>query len=83
MCRRPRQITILPLVEAISLALGGEFKVYLSQLIPQILRIFHYDDSEKRTSTVCDQPPVVIHGSLYFLCLRDSQALLSLLPLLL
>lgn len=47
------QITILPLVEAISSALGGEFKVYLSQLIPQILRIFHYDDSEKRTSTVC------------------------------
>jgi FKBP12-rapamycin complex-associated protein len=54
MCRRSRQITILPLVEAISLALGGEFKVYLSQLIPQILRIFHYDDSDKRTSTVCD-----------------------------
>ena len=49
------QITILPLLESISLALGGEFKVYLSQLIPQILRIFHYDDSEKRTSTVSTQ----------------------------
>eukprot|EP00124_Ichthyophonus_hoferi_P006141 Ihof_evm1s1243 gene=Ihof_evmTU1s1243 len=48
----PIQIAILPLVESISLALGSEFKVYLSHLIPQILRVFIYDDSEKRIATI-------------------------------
>ncbi|XP_004346781.2 TOR pathway phosphatidylinositol 3-kinase TorA [Capsaspora owczarzaki ATCC 30864] len=44
------QITILSLVESISLALGGEFKAFLPELIPHILRVFMRDDAEYRST---------------------------------
>ncbi|KAI9091315.1 armadillo-type protein [Phlyctochytrium arcticum] len=45
------QITILSLVEAIAVALDGEFKVYLPILLPQMLQIFEADTTEKRQLT--------------------------------
>ena len=39
----PLQPTIILLVENIAVALGSEFKIYLPQLIPQILRILMHD----------------------------------------
>ncbi|KNC98625.1 uncharacterized protein SPPG_06307 [Spizellomyces punctatus DAOM BR117] len=45
------QITILSLVEAIAIALDGEFKVYLPTLLPQMLQIFDADTSERRQPT--------------------------------
>ena len=39
----PLQPTIILLVENIAVALGSEFKIYLPQLIPQILRILLHD----------------------------------------
>ncbi|KAI8593944.1 armadillo-type protein [Geranomyces variabilis] len=45
------QITILSLVEAIAVALDGEFKVYLPTLLPQMLQIFDADSSERRQPT--------------------------------
>ena len=48
----PLQPTIIGLVENISTALGSEFKVYLPQLIPQILRVLAYDAS-KYERTFC------------------------------
>ncbi|KAI8819891.1 armadillo-type protein [Fimicolochytrium jonesii] len=45
------QITILSLVEAIAVALDGEFKVYLPTLLPQMLQIFDADTSERRLPT--------------------------------
>lgn len=39
------QNTIILLVEQIAVALGGEFKVYMPQLIPHMLRIFMHDNS--------------------------------------
>uniref|UniRef100_A0A0K2TDA5 Serine/threonine-protein kinase TOR n=2 Tax=Lepeophtheirus salmonis TaxID=72036 RepID=A0A0K2TDA5_LEPSM len=46
------QSTIIFLVENIAAALGSEFKVYLPQLIPQILRVLMHDSSEDRDVTV-------------------------------
>lgn len=45
------QITLINLVEKISIALGCEFKVYLSQLMPQILRVLSHDNSKNRKVT--------------------------------
>ena len=45
------QITILSLIEAISVALDGEFKIYLPSLLPNLLSIFEMDVSEKRQPT--------------------------------
>lgn len=46
------QITLINLVEKIAIALGCEFKVYLSQLMPQILRVLSHDSSKNRTVTM-------------------------------
>lgn len=45
------QIILINLVEKISIALGCEFKVYLSQLMPQILRVLSHDNSKNRKVT--------------------------------
>ena len=47
----PLQSTIILLVEAIALALGSEFKVYLPQLIPHILRVLSHDSSRDKQVT--------------------------------
>ena len=47
----PLQPTIILLVENIAQALGSEFKVYLPQLIPQILRVLMHDTSQGRQVT--------------------------------
>ncbi|XP_052868920.1 serine/threonine-protein kinase Tor isoform X2 [Anopheles cruzii] len=46
------QPTIINLVEKIAMALGCEFKVYLPQLMPQILRVLLHDTSKDRAVTV-------------------------------
>ncbi|XP_029434781.1 serine/threonine-protein kinase mTOR isoform X2 [Rhinatrema bivittatum] len=48
----PIQSTIILLIEQIVLALGGEFKLYLPQLIPHMLRVFMHDSSAGRGVTV-------------------------------
>ncbi|KAI8836345.1 armadillo-type protein [Chytridium lagenaria] len=55
------QITILSLVEAIAMALDGEFKVYLPTLLPQMLQIFDADTSDRRQPT-----QKVLHAMLIF-----------------
>lgn len=45
-------ITLINLVEKIAIALGCEFKVYLSQLMPQILRVLSHDTSKNRQVTI-------------------------------
>ncbi|KAJ3215347.1 phosphatidylinositol kinase- protein kinase tor1 [Dinochytrium kinnereticum] len=55
------QITILSLVEAIAMALDGEFKVYLPTLLPQMLQIFEADTSDRRQPT-----QKVLHAMLIF-----------------
>eukprot|EP00092_Neocalanus_flemingeri_P019853 GFUD01021504.1.p1 GENE.GFUD01021504.1~~GFUD01021504.1.p1 ORF type:complete len:2235 (+),score=707.01 GFUD01021504.1:192-6707(+) len=47
----PLQSTIILLVEAIAVALGSEFKVYLPQLIPHILRVLTHDSSRDKQVT--------------------------------
>lgn len=47
----PLQPTIILLVEHIAVALGSEFKVYLPQLMPQILRVLAHDTSKDRIVT--------------------------------
>ncbi|XP_064598762.1 serine/threonine-protein kinase mTOR-like [Liolophura sinensis] len=47
----PMQNTIILLVEQIVSALGTEFKIYLPQIIPQILRVFMHDTSAMRSVT--------------------------------
>ncbi|TRY96882.1 hypothetical protein DNTS_015423 [Danionella cerebrum] len=44
----PMQNTIILLIEQIVVALGGEFKLYLPQLIPHMLRVFMHDNSQGR-----------------------------------
>ena len=48
----PLQSTIILLVEAIAIALGSEFKVYLPQLIPHILRVLTHDSSRDKQVTL-------------------------------
>lgn len=48
----PLQSTLINLMEKIAIALGCEFKIYLSQLIPQILRVLYQDNSKDRTVTI-------------------------------
>ncbi|MGH0147040.1 UNVERIFIED_CONTAM: hypothetical protein FKN15_060860, partial [Acipenser sinensis] len=48
----PMQNTIILLIEQIVVALGGEFKLYLPQLIPHMLRVFMHDNSTGRSVTV-------------------------------
>ncbi|CAB3230731.1 unnamed protein product [Arctia plantaginis] len=47
----PFQPTLILLVEYIAVALGSEFKVYLPQLMPQILRVLAHDTSKDRMVT--------------------------------
>ena len=47
----PLQSTIILLVEAIAMALGSEFKVYLPQLVPHILRVLAHDSSRDKQVT--------------------------------
>lgn len=48
----PMQNTIILLIEQIVVALGGEFKLYLPQLIPHMLRVFMHDNSPGRSVTI-------------------------------
>uniref|UniRef100_A0A8C5B3T0 Serine/threonine-protein kinase TOR n=1 Tax=Gadus morhua TaxID=8049 RepID=A0A8C5B3T0_GADMO len=48
----PMQNTIILLIEQIVVALGGEFKLYLPQLIPHMLRVFMHDNSTGRGVTI-------------------------------
>eukprot|EP00794_Sanderia_malayensis_P007416 gene7416-8236_t len=45
------QSTIIRLVEELAVALGGEFKLYLPQIVPQMLKVFIHDSSPGRTVT--------------------------------
>ncbi|KAJ2945766.1 hypothetical protein O0L34_g608 [Tuta absoluta] len=47
----PLQKTLIILVEHIAVALGSEFKVYLPQLMPQLLRVLAHDTSKDREVT--------------------------------
>lgn len=56
------QSTIILLIEQIVVALGGEFKLYLPQLIPHMLRVFMHDNSPGRSVSIkvsSPAPPVV------------------------
>ncbi|CAB3378482.1 Hypothetical predicted protein [Cloeon dipterum] len=46
------QCTLILLIEHIAVALGSEFKVFLPQLIPQILRVLTHDNSKDRQVTL-------------------------------
>ncbi|XP_050299177.1 serine/threonine-protein kinase Tor [Anthonomus grandis grandis] len=46
------QGTIITLLENIAEALGAEFKVYLPQLIPQILKVLNHDSSKDKQHTI-------------------------------
>lgn len=46
------QSTIILLIEQIVVALGGEFKLYLPQLIPHMLRVFMHDNSPGRIVSI-------------------------------
>ncbi|XP_076166943.1 serine/threonine-protein kinase Tor isoform X1 [Ptiloglossa arizonensis] len=48
----PLQTTLILLVEHIAVALGAEFKIYLPQLMPQILKVLTHDTSKDRLVTV-------------------------------
>lgn len=47
----PLQSTLIHLVEHIAVALGAEFKIYLPQLMPQILRVLTHDTCKQRKVT--------------------------------
>ncbi|KMY89998.1 serine/threonine-protein kinase Tor [Drosophila simulans] len=47
----PLQNTLINLIEQIAVALGCEFRDYLAELIPQILRVLQHDNSKDRMVT--------------------------------
>ncbi|XP_038044243.1 serine/threonine-protein kinase mTOR-like [Patiria miniata] len=47
----PLQNTVILLVEQTVVALGGEFKLYLPRIVPQMLRVFMHDNSQGRVVT--------------------------------
>ncbi|BFF94581.1 serine/threonine-protein kinase Tor [Drosophila madeirensis] len=47
----PLQSTLINLIEQIAVALGCEFRDYLAELIPQILRVLQHDNSKDRMVT--------------------------------
>ncbi|KAH8263388.1 hypothetical protein KR044_008014 [Drosophila immigrans] len=47
----PLHSTLINLIEQIAVALGCEFRDYLAQLIPQILRVLQHDNSKDRMVT--------------------------------
>ena len=53
------QNTIILLIEQIVVALGGEFKLYLPQLIPHMLRVFMHDNSTGRGVTIKVSPGAI------------------------
>ncbi|KAK9241824.1 armadillo-type protein [Lipomyces tetrasporus] len=57
------QVTILTLVESVSRALEGDFKMYLQQLLPLMLQIFDQDKSALRTPTQKVLHAFVVFGS--------------------
>ena len=42
---------MIQLVEQTVVALGGEFKLYLPRIVPQMLRVFMHDNSQGRMVT--------------------------------
>lgn len=48
----PLHGTLINLIEKIAIALGCEFKIYLSQLMPQMLRLLTHDNSKDRIVTI-------------------------------
>lgn len=48
----PLQATLILLIECIAVALGAEFKIYLPQLMPNILRVLNHDTSKDKVVTV-------------------------------
>lgn len=48
----PLQGTLINLMEKIAIALGCEFKIYLSQIMPQMLRVLTHDLSKDRAVTI-------------------------------
>jgi FKBP12-rapamycin complex-associated protein len=54
------QVTIILVVEQVALALGSEFKIYLAQLIPQILKVLVHDTSRDRVVTANVSPKFLI-----------------------
>jgi hypothetical protein len=56
------QSTLILLVEHIAVALGAEFKIYLPQLMPQILRVLIHDTSKDRTVTVKVRDSQLVHA---------------------
>lgn len=48
----PLQSTLIMLVEHVAIALGAEFKTYLPQLMPQMLRVLAHDSSKDRSVTI-------------------------------
>ena len=59
----PLQSTIILLIEAIATALGSEFKVYLPQLIPHMLRVLSHDSSREKHVTLKMLAALVKFGS--------------------
>ncbi|KAK9379012.1 armadillo-type protein [Kockiozyma suomiensis] len=57
------QITILSLVESVSRAMEGDFKMYMQQLLPLMLPIIDTDRSAMRTSTQKVLHAFVVFGS--------------------
>ncbi|KAI9893709.1 MAG: phosphatidylinositol kinase- protein kinase tor1 [Vezdaea aestivalis] len=57
------QSTILQLIEAISRSLEGEFKVYLSRLLPMMLEVVDKDASPYRTPSTKVLNALVVFGS--------------------
>lgn len=55
--------SIIALVEQISLALNDEFKVYLSDLIPQMLVVLHNDQTQGRKATQKILPALEVFGT--------------------
>lgn len=52
MDKSPLQLTLINLVEQISFAIGSEFRLYLPQLIPNILRVLAHDTSSDKAITL-------------------------------
>ncbi|CAH2355370.1 serine/threonine-protein kinase Tor2p [[Candida] railenensis] len=57
------QIIIIALIENISRALEGEFKVYLPEVLSTLLNVFEDDKSPKRESSIYVLRSLVIFGS--------------------
>ena len=70
------QNTIILLIEQIVNALGTEFRVFLPQIVPQILRVFMHDTSKDRAVTA----KVSSTLSFYFMVLPKREQLFLCSP---